>query len=432
MKGLLQPLLYLVIAGLVAGFGWQIYQLAEFKKDSNAAARERAKDRNQEELELLLEEGGEEVDAGAAGDVNYRAADPWDELQEANFHGYVKPEPVVETPDDDKPDEPEEAPKIPLEQLFAIEALYYDVRGSGDEVQDLSRISIRYQGSANVEPPAGYEAGGVSSFSPGDTARTRQGTSRSVASRSPGNSSPGSRSAGNRSGGGRPRTGAFPAAGASGEYAHILRVGDTLWAPHENIRLVRVDDSANFAYFAREEQNSENSEDEPEEERMAREIDGLSVSQEVLQKLIDGGYETTSQASDSGSQQRASVSPSGWQEVEETTIFRRNGETRVNFARDDPVMQDPARFFNDQVGTRSYNRGGRRGVQIVSAPPRAAQAYGVETGDILISLNGVEVGSRAEALRVGRRQFDQGRRTFNAVILRNGRQVTQTFVAPDE
>ena len=82
---------------------------------------------------------------------------------------------------------------------------------------------------------------------------------------------------------------------------------------------------------------------------------------------------------------------------------------------------------------RDYSGGsGKTRVQVVNVHKLGKQVrrLGVNEGDILISLNGIPVKNKAQAIRVGKRLWRDGVRSFKAVFLRRGREVTMTHHFP--
>ena len=98
------------------------------------------------------------------------------------------------------------------------------------------------------------------------------------------------------------------------------------------------------------------------------------------------------------------------------------------------LSQQSERVFHEDVGLRSYSsaRGNVRGVQVTRISPEL-QRFGVQSGDVLLELNGKPVRSKAEALAVGRKQYQAGVRVFRAKVLnRYGRQEERTYYAPNQ
>lgn len=422
MKGPLQLLLYTAIVGLCAGFAWQIYSLYDFRKEAEQT-RDTTTKSYKKKLDRKLDDAEERVNSGSQGDVDY--GNPkrlWDAFQAANFFGYVPPPPVENNPGEQEAVEVQRPKQPPVENLIRV---IFSVRGSVES----SLLTLQYKPEANIEPPEGVAAGIASLTAntnrragPRDSVGTRGDTSSR--NRSTNRNTNRSRRPTNQ----RPRTGSFPNSGAAtGEYFHLMRIGDALWKPHQDVKLVAIDEYGN-ATFQREGDDYE--EDEKQPQLIVRETAGLS--QEILRQLAKGGLVKMSQDQAVAVDQVEIQQNTGWQEVEQTQIFERDGRKTVNFARTDPVLQDAQRIFNEELGTKTIRTpGGTKGVQITRVPSNAAQ-YGVSTGDIVLSINGKSVSSKTEAVKVARSQYDQGRRSFEVEILRNGQRVTQSFVAPDK
>ena len=72
------------------------------------------------------------------------------------------------------------------------------------------------------------------------------------------------------------------------------------------------------------------------------------------------------------------------------------------------------------------------GILIKSLPKNSGLSkYGIEPGDILVSINGVPMSSRAEAMR-WLKGDGKGQRRYVAVVLRKGREITITYDVPDK
>ena len=60
-----------------------------------------------------------------------------------------------------------------------------------------------------------------------------------------------------------------------------------------------------------------------------------------------------------------------------------------------------------------------------------AQRFGVAKDDVILSINGEAVQSKADALNLGRRQYDRGTRPFVVRYLSGGQVVDRTYQTSD-
>lgn len=422
MKGPVQLLLYAAIAGLCGGFGWQVYSLWELRTDAEQTRNPRIAQLHKT-VDAKLTSAKAEVNSGSQGEVDYnRPQRLWNAFEKANFHGYEepeKPDPAEQQPSETVTQRPKQPP---VEDLLTV---VFAVSGN----EDSSILTIRYKPEANIEPPEGYAAGLAALSGPGRTGGPRDSVGSRSTSRSlnQGRNNSRSRNA-NRPTTPRPRPNTFPNSGAAtGEYYDLLRIGDSLWEPHQDVTLIAIDREGN-ATFQRD--GEDYTEEEKAPQKIYREVAGLS--QAILKRLAEGGFVSTNTPQQVSTASQAQIQQdTGWVETEQTQIFEANGRKRVNLARNDPVLQDARRMFNEEIGAKTISTpGGTKGVQITRLPSNASQ-YGVQTGDIVLSINGESVSSRTEAVKVSRAQYDRGRRTFEVEFLRDGRRVTQSFVAPE-
>lgn len=63
--------------------------------------------------------------------------------------------------------------------------------------------------------------------------------------------------------------------------------------------------------------------------------------------------------------------------------------------------------------------------------PEISSRIGVQSNDLILSLNGEPVSTKADAIAVGKRQYNRGVRTFVLRLLSDGREVERIIEAPD-
>ncbi|MGE0142951.1 MAG: hypothetical protein AB7I19_00690 [Planctomycetota bacterium] len=393
-------LLWVTALGLGGASGWQFWQAFQERKAFTGNASHK---RALEQVERFVESG-----KSAAGEVatgpNYGASQNfWNSLRDANFIGKEPPKPVVPVATTPVETTPTIAPKTPLDDIVVLSLLVAD----GPD----SRAVVRYRPTANVTPPpdavppaaAAEDTVGVPSTLPGGKA------------------------------GARPVV-ALPTAGDGLGPVHHLSLGDRLWAPHDNIKLLRVDVSGDFAVFVRVVDGVEES--KLEEERLFKAV--LELPQDVLAKLAELGVAASPaevrgaadpfEANDPSRSPNTPLSPSGWVAGVET----REVDGRFHIGTNDrEVFRTDPRVFSERLGTASYNSNGVRGVRVTRIPSELRN-FGLQQNDIVIAVNGEPVSGKSEAFTLGRRLYDRGVRLFEIKMLRFGSEITRTYVAPDE
>ena len=383
-------LLWVVALTLAAGSGWQFWQALQ-ERTANAAKGQKAAD---EAFDRRLEDGKARAGKVAVGPNYGEPKSFWDAFRDANFTGKEPPKPVVETAPPVAEERPTEPILTPLDDLLVISFLAF--------VGPDSRAVIRYKPGANVTPPpdAVPPAAGADAVA----APSVQGGPRPVAP--------------------------FPTAGDGLGPVHHLMIGDRLWKPHDNIKLVRVDPSGDFAVFVRENQAK------PEAEWQQEEVDKavLELPAGVLKKLREGLAiaASRSEVRDEGTHETPldPATVGGWRGAGETAQ-QDDGRWHIGTSDREAFRTDP-RVFSERLGTQTWKSlsGNMTGVRITRVPPEL-RGYGIEEDEIIIAVNGESVAGKTEGFTLGRRLYDRGVRTFDITFLSHGRQLTRTYVAPD-
>lgn len=380
-------LLGLILAG---GSGWQFWQAL---KERKANAGNKTQTLANEAFERLIEAGKGRAGKVAVGPNYAEPVEFWDAFKTANFTGKEPPKPVVADAAPVVDTTPKEPIQTPLDDIFVIAVLV----SAGPD----SRVVIRYKPGANVTPPP--------------DAVPPAAAADSVAAPAP-------------TSGPRPVQ-PFPTAGDGLGAVHHLMIGDRLWKPHDTIKLLRVDQSGDFAVFVREDANK------PETEWKQEEVDKavLELPPEVLKKLREGLKVDVSRAEmrDPGAGAGEGQAPNSleWIEAQETSQ-REDGRWHIGSNDRESFRTDP-RVFSERLATQSWRSlsGNMTGVRITRVPPEL-RGYGVSEGEIIIALNGESVAGKSEAISIGRRLYDRGVRVFDVTFLSHGRQVTRSYVAP--
>jgi hypothetical protein len=390
MKLPINLLLSVAILGLLAGIGWHFYFAWQEKEQGDKGG-----DRVRTTFESIVKRGADLVGEVADG-PDWSRATFWENFREANFTG-KEPPVVVEAP----PVQQEEIkPKVaqPLEDIIAIMCIYYD----GDE----SRVIVRYKPAANVEPPPELLA---ALNPPRDTLAP----------------TPDPRAPGGRRGSPAPAT--MPSFGDPGQgYVHHVALEDTLWKNYERIRLVRVAADASHAVFVREDAAV----DKKEWKEEALYPEALGLDQDVLAALRAGRIIT----SDAQIPATATpVEPNEFNPWIAGPLTREVGRNEFHVGTDDrdQFQRDPQRIFNEDIGTVAYSGKSIKGVQITRLAPGYAR-YGVQVGDVVISVNGEPVRNQQHGYKVGMEMYGRGVRKFVVEFLSRGQRVERTYVLPDK
>ena len=206
------------------------------------------------------------------------------------------------------------------------------------------------------------------------------------------------------------------------------RFENTLWAPHDHIKLVRVAPDGQSAFFTRKAAVPAGQEaPEPKEEELIKSY--LPLSQEMLRTLRE--LEPASRIAD---RTPAATAPGGslWQDVEETT--RIDGVWHLG-RKDQDAFAGDAGSLLDQINVDSYvsrTGSGQRGLQVMNVSPDLQQRFGVQQGELIVAINGEPVSTKAQAINLGKRQYNRGARRFVVTFWSNGREIDRTYQAPDK
>ena len=207
-----------------------------------------------------------------------------------------------------------------------------------------------------------------------------------------------------------------------------MKLGESLWAPHDHIKLVRVAEDARSAFFLRSGVAAAEGGEPLPEEVFKNE---MSLAPELVRKLIEdqrGARAVT--ARDTPRPQATS----SWRDVAETQQVS-PGKFIVSRGDDQLIREDPQKLL-DQVTIRPYtsktgNRS-RDGVQLLNVAPELGRRFGVRSGDVILEVNGIPVKSRSQAIDVGTKQYKRGEREFRVRIMTMGRIEERTYTAPDD
>ncbi len=388
MKLPINPLLYLVSLACASGIVLNIVGTVKPRIQWDRKKVERVRD----DVKKLVDQGGKVLPDN--NQWRYDANDPfWELFKSANFTGYRAPEPVAKSPGGPKAPPPGGLDVDLREKLMLI-----CISLGGDN----TRAVVQYLDQVDVPQR----------FKP------KNPTAVQVPM-------------GNRGGRGRrPPPMAVPISNTVP--AHHVDVGQHLWPPYTNFYLVGVAEDARSVFF---------------EDRGKPKVKGRYPSQEVLKNELGLPEDVLerlvreARRGGTGTKAPAAANPTGpkqpktrWQDVEKTKLVSEN-EWIVSRKDLGYINQRGNKFIHEDVHLGDYSGGSGknrvRGVSVRKLSQRA-RGLGVNEGDILVSLNGIPVKNRAQAIREGKRLWRKGVRSFKAVFLRRGREVTMIHHFPNK
>ena len=207
---------------------------------------------------------------------------------------------------------------------------------------------------------------------------------------------------------------------------HYVTVGESLWEPYSHVKLVRVAEDAESAFFMRTGVKTPEGEEPEAEEEFKNELD---LDPELVAQLV----RDRRQPERSTSVTSRPAPTSSWVDVE---VTRQTSPGRYSLSRSDDrlIREDPQKLL-DQVTIRPYRSTAgdrsRDGIMLQSVDPQLGARFGVRTGDVIIAVNGVPVRTRSKAIEVGTRLYKQGERRFVVRIMSMGRIEERVYAAPE-
>ena len=425
-------LLYTTALGLFCWAGWTVYESLPLMDDG---ARQAASEAGSKQARGLIKRG--QGSGSQSSGPDYAASSWWSQLKEVNLIGKLPPkEPTAAEIEGQRLKE--ETPKIdttPLEDIFELVSLVYDPKESGRGGE--AHVIIRYKPTASVEPPDWWlkenQPPGTS-MGPRDLSAAPS-TAKTRSSRGRGRRGQQGVQERNKSSARMPTS--MPTASITGrEILQKIWVDDggdprrssALWPTYGHIRLVRVAPNAQSAFFVRDVPPPAEGEPkaEPKEEELLK--TAAAIPQSILLALRSRGEQADARAARPEQQQQPKAGT--WREVEETT---RVGNQFHIGRKDEQRFRSSGDFFNDvYVDTYVSKTSSLRGVSVRSVQPKLAQAYGIETGDVLLEVNSRKITSKAQATNMVKKDYQRGVRTFSTKWLSNGQVVERVYQAPDK
>ncbi|MEZ5963387.1 MAG: hypothetical protein R3F56_06020 [Planctomycetota bacterium] len=409
--------LYAASAGLIGGIGWTFYATWLKREESRTEAfQKRVADR----VDSHLEVGRKAQPERQNWRYDVEARDNWwTKFGKVNLIGALPPEPEAPVVEEKK--EPVKDAGVPIDSLVVLESLLLEVSkvpavggpsatgtgAGGAEPESTSHVVVRYKPGVEVHPPADVvapAAGQPAWGGPGDSTRPS----------------------------GAP-TPPIPLAGGQVELRQFVHIDETLWPPHNTLRLTRISEDGQVAYFTREDPAKDRSEwkEEPLEKNE------LELPTEVVRALREArGQKGTEKAGDATDVEPPPSGPDigDWQDPSETREIK-PGQVHVSRRDYDYIRDNSDKVFNDEVAVRTWKArvGNYEGLLVDRLSPRL-QNFGIQPGDVILSINGEKVKNKANAYSIGRRQYDGGTRRFLVEIL-SGRGTgveTRTVTVPQK
>tara|TARA_R110002072_G_scaffold46591_10_gene129127 strand:- start:136515 stop:137810 length:1296 start_codon:yes stop_codon:yes gene_type:complete len=423
-------LLYVTALSLFGWAGWTVYNSLDLWK---VETRTKATNQGRDDAVTLIAKGKGKGPQTSAW--NYAASDWWPQLKQVNLIGKLperKPS-AEELANASKPVEPV-VDLTPLDEIFELVSLVYD--GEDDGKGGRSHVIIRYK--LPVEPPEWWireNTVPTTAAGAGRGPRDLAAAPATATTRRPNRNIGRNRGNGNR--GSNPVTpqqpSAMPTSMAGREILQKIWVDDggdmrrsaKLWGQYDHIQLVRVDSSAESAFFTRTVPVKEGEPVvEPKEEELLKTT--ADIPQDVLLSLRqlqgrDGDPKVTS---------KPLAKPSQWREVENTTRY---GNQFHIGRKDESSFRDPDEFFSSvHVDTYVSKTSSMRGLSVRNVKSDIAQKFGVQTGDVLLEVNNRKVSSKAQAVNMVKKDYQRGVRSYSTKWLSNGQEVTRVYLAPNK
>lgn len=418
-------LLYVTSAALL---GFAGYTFQHSLKESSREVRQKASEDGIKQAEDLLSKG--KGSGPATSTWNYQT-----NIWRARFLA-----PNLVGKEIRKPDEVETAAQAqepvvradirPVSEIIELVSLMCDTKTEGKGGQ--SHVIVRYKNTSNVQPPAWYlleNQAPSPAAAAADAVRPTRATNRSGRPGQPGRP---------------PVATPMPTSSAGQEYLQRVWVaGDgsprneaVLWPPYDDIRLVRVAGDARSAYFVRKVELPAGPDGQPSEAPAPVEEEvfktSMEIGDDVMKAIVDLQRSGDLAAAATVRPEQGAAAPtSGWQDYEETTLV---GSKVFVSKKDQRLLQEAPETFMDRIHVDTYvsrTGSGMRGLRVLNVAPEMSARFGVQSNDLILSINGESVSTKADAIAVGKRQYNRGVRTFIVRMLSDGREVERVIEAPD-
>jgi len=408
MKLPLPLILYASSAGLLAWAGWSIFDSRELWSEETTRA---ATIRGRDTAIAKIAHGRNTVPTSS--DWNYGATKWWEQFLALNLINKVEVPPTASTGEDEERDVAP-PPPTPLEDIFEMVVCYHD--DAGDGATDKSHVFIRYK--AEVKPPQWWldentpvtQASGTSRRPSTQKVKTINRFADQLAK------------AKARRDAIKATSGTAMPTVAGREVIQKLyithendpRRGAKLWPPYEHIKLVRVDVSGEAAWFLR------HGNEEPEEL--------LKTTADIPQDVLRAVRQLQNREVDVSREPKAEAG-NQWLDVENTTKV---GNTFHIGRNDEQLFRDPKGLFGSvHFDTYVSKYSDARGLIIRNVDKQLAKTFGLQSGEVILTINGRKVRSKAQAANLVKRSYERGVRTFTTTWWSNGQEIERVYQAPD-
>lgn len=401
--------LYFTATGMFGVAGWTIYESRGLWKSETARS---ATTKGRDDAIRLIARGRGTMSTTSNWD--YSATSWWEQFLGINLIAKV---PVIIDPGDDPEDDEAEHEQAitPLDDIFELVVSYHDDEGDGKT--DKSHVVIRYKQAAEVVPPGWWLDENVPLAAP---AAPRSPVARYVRTKGLPSDTAGSIT----------NEAQLIAGRKVLQKLYVDSEGDTrrdarLWGQYSHIRLVRVDASGESAWFVRERPHKAG---EPKPELKEEQL--LKTSADIPQDVLRALRQLQGREGDPALPNTRKADGTAWLDVENTT---RVGNTFHIGRNDEQTFREPKDLFASvHLDTYVSKYSEVRGLIVRTARSELAQSYGVQTGDVLLKINGRGVSSKAQAANLVKRSYERGVRTFTTTWWSNGQEVERVYQARDK
>jgi hypothetical protein len=429
-------LLYTAALGLAGFTGWTVYKMLPLLDEDT---RKAATGKGMKDATDRISIGRGQLAISADWQYGPRTSEWWAEFKAVNFLGKLPPPPPPPPGASAGNTTTVAARDVrPLEQIIELVSLVYDSKDEGKG--ELSHVIVRYRTEANVQPPEWYVRETSVSTPVGGPAAPRDVAPPVRRGGNPGGPQGRQNTPNQPAPAGKGPASTMPTSQVGREVLQKVWIqgdGDPrrdakLWPPFSDIQLVRVDPSAQIAYFTRTEPSTNPGQPVQTSKEEPLHKTSMGLSQDILQELhrLRGTQPTAA-----GSVGPTAVAPTAgtntWQDVEENTLI--NNVRHIGRQQEQRLRENPDELWEKiHVDTYVSKQGKTRGLLVRSVDAKVASQFGVEQGDVLLEVNGRAVQTQAQALQFGKGEYKKGVRTFVTKWLSAGQVVERTYQAPDK
>jgi len=203
-----------------------------------------------------------------------------------------------------------------------------------------------------------------------------------------------------------------------------VNIEDTLWSPLEHVRLVEVAPDASSVTFVREDPGV------PSALWRREHLRKIELSLEGIPVVQGRSTPGQERAASRPTSQAESLPESRGTDADATREVR-PGTWRVGQQDYEELSRRGKSGLEESVVASNYSSPGKRlrGVMLERIAPGLAR-FGFEPGDVLMKINEVPVGSKAEVVVEIQRQHALGTRTFVLAVVSRGNLIERRYEVP--